>query len=105
MAELIKKEINVPRELQEVLDCLKVIVKSIKNGSSIGEVIEHALPKFITAVEGAQSIPTEIKDEMKSSIDAALLFGSEVAFLFLGKEEAKAVAAPVVPVKKISKNK
>ena len=94
MSELIKKEVMVPKELNEVLECLKVIVKAIKSGVSIGEITAKALPSFITAVEGVQGIPLEIKEYLKGSVDAGLLFGNDVVFTFLDNEVKEVDAAP-----------
>lgn len=87
MSELIKKEVMVPKELQEVLNCLKTIVNAVKLGLPVTEIVANAIPPFLVAVEGVQNVPTEIKEHMKASVDAGLLFGNEVTFLFLDKEE------------------
>lgn len=86
MAELVKKNVMVPKELEEVLVCLKAIVNAIKLGLPVSEIVAQSLPPFISAVEGAQNIPAEIADHLKASIDAGILFGSDVAFMFLNKE-------------------
>ena len=104
-AEFVEKKVRVPKELQDCLDCLAIIVKRVKAGDDISTIVASVIPPFLKAVEGAQNIPKELAEDLKAAVDAGVLFGSEVAFTFLPFEIKEVVQpkAAVLPKAKVRK--
>lgn len=55
--------IGVPKESKEVIDFLTDLIEDIKAGKPVGELTAENLPNLMTAIEGYDQIPLEVKGE------------------------------------------
>jgi hypothetical protein len=60
--QLVKKEVEVTKEVSEVFDAVAAIVADFRAGKAAGEIAMGNLMKLETAVSGCEQIPAEIKD-------------------------------------------
>lgn len=64
--EMVKLEIEVPKEANEVADALVLLVEAIKAKKEIAVIVAEVLPKLMVAVDGFSELDDEAKSpEMK----------------------------------------
>lgn len=74
--EIVKLEIGVPKEMQDVSVLLQNIVKAIKAKKGVAEIAASELADLIAAVEGYDKIGDEVKSPEAS--DCIALLGSGI---------------------------
>lgn len=84
--ELVKVEIEVPKESKEVIDLLVAIVAKVKAKAPIAEYTE-LFDELFVAVEGVQHLPAEAKSEHLGGLIA-----------YSGEKIAKALLKPAAQV-------
>lgn len=60
--EMLRKELQVPRNVQEVADLLVGLVEDIKNKKDLQALIAENLQPLLAAVEGIDKLGEEVKD-------------------------------------------
>jgi len=74
MAELVKVEINTPKELHDVVVAVVDLIKDFKDGKPVAEIVIGSLEGFRLAVENSGKIPGELKEyPLESAISSAYL--------------------------------
>lgn len=68
--ELVKEEIQVPKEMQDVRKFLVGLVEDIKAKKDVSLIAAENLPTLMIAIEGFSQLGEEAKDE-----HAPMLFG------------------------------
>ena len=63
---VIKCEIGVPKEMKEIIDCLKELILDAKAGKSAVEIITENWQNFMVAIEGWDKLDDEVKSEWAS---------------------------------------
>jgi hypothetical protein len=59
--ELVKVEVEVPKELKEVSDFVVELVKDLKDKKAIELVLGENLPNLLKAIEGFDQLGEEVK--------------------------------------------
>ena len=88
--ELVKIELEVPKESKEVIDLLEAVGAKIKAKAPLAEYAE-LLDELYVAIEGAQKLGAEVSSAQRS--DAAALLVKKLLDLAL-----PVVEAPALPV-------
>lgn len=74
MAQLVKVEMNSPKELHDVFVAAAGLIKGIKSGQNVGEVLLSQINNLQKAVEGANLIGEELKEyPLESALSGAYL--------------------------------
>lgn len=73
--DLVKVEVELPKEMKEVADCLIALTVDIKAKKPIMEIAAGALPKLMVAVDGFNKIGEESKSAQAMDAYAYLLAG------------------------------
>lgn len=74
MAELVKVQIDSPKELHDVFVAAAGLIKGIKSGQNVGEVLLSQIQNLQKAVEGANLIADEVKEyPLESALSGAYL--------------------------------
>jgi hypothetical protein len=73
--ELVKVEIEVPKEMKEVADALIGLAQDIKAKKNIAEIAAGALPRVVVAVDGYEKLSEEAKAEQAFDAYSYLLAG------------------------------
>lgn len=73
----VKIELQVPKELNDVRVALVQLVKDVRAGHSVAQILAN-LGIFLEAVNGIAQIPEEIKTELQGSLEVGALFASDV---------------------------
>lgn len=74
--ELIKFELESPKEIMEVVQAIVGIVADIKAKKELPVLAAENLPALLKAFEGADQIPAEIKDA--HAVNAAMYLASQL---------------------------
>ncbi len=85
--ELVKLEVSVPKEMQDVSILLQKVVLAIKQKKTAMQIAGEELTDLMNAISGADKITEEIK--APEAADCIALLGSGVY---------KALQAPAIPV-------
>lgn len=84
--EKIKIEVEVAKDLYEVVLLLADVVKGLKSGKPLADIAVAELAALKNAVDGIQNVPEGLKDEVAASLRAALIPLSDVLESFLVKK-------------------
>jgi hypothetical protein len=84
---LVSKEIQVPKELEEVLVLVRGLVADLKNKKPVAELAAGALPNLLSAVDGIDQLDDEWVAHQDAFLKAGALFGVEVVSALLAKDE------------------
>ena len=84
--QLIKKEVEVPKEASEVLDLVVELVADIKAGKDAGAITGENIPGLMKAIDGFEKIADEVKHDA-IYMGAAVAIGELVGVL-IKKDEA-----------------
>jgi hypothetical protein len=84
--QLVKKEVEVTKEVSEVFTAVAAIVADFRAGKSATEIAMGNLVALETAVEGCEKIPAEIKDS--HVIKTAVVGLAEIVEALLAKHAA-----------------
>jgi hypothetical protein len=84
MGEPIKKEVEYLKEVDDVLDLVVKVIKVLKKKADYSELIG----KLITAVNGAEKIPAEVK-HTKALINTVFFRVGDIVEAFKDDEEKK----------------
>jgi hypothetical protein len=103
--EKIVKQVELPKELQEVLEVLveliKVTKEQLKDGfdlsKDLGPILAIAVAKLPLAVDGMDKIGEELKNDLPGTIKASGIFAAELVEIFAKKEEIPAVVVEPQP--------
>ncbi len=60
---IIKKEVEVCKESTEVFAAAEGLIIDIKSGKTIPEIVASSLARLMTAVDGWEKLPAEVKNE------------------------------------------
>jgi len=82
--EVIKKEIEVPKELNEVCVFVVELLKDIIAKKSIAEISAENVPNLMAAVNGFEAMKDELKDD--KVFDLAALMVADIVKVFKKKE-------------------
>lgn len=82
MTTLIDVSVKAPKELNDVRIALIDLVQLLKDGKGLADILGK-LSEFTAAINGAQAIPTELKEELKASVATIGLLGGELAGVLL----------------------
>ena len=86
-----KREVNVAKELGDVMAMVKNLVKTIKEKGDYSALIGN----LISAIDGMGQIDDEFKSDLKACVNTVTLEATEIAFILL---EKKVEVAPEVVV-------
>ena len=75
---IIKKEIMIAKELDDVMVLFVELVKTIKNKGDYTSLLDE----LIGAINGADEILVEVKENLKASIDTVMLRANDIAEVF-----------------------
>lgn len=75
--EVVKKEIEIPKELSEVATFIVELIKDIMAKKDIATISAENLPLLMAAVNGFDAMKDELKDERV--FDLAALLASDIA--------------------------
>ena len=96
---VVSKSVSVSKELNEVGEAIGGIIASVKEkaaeGLSLPEIVQaltENVGKLMAAVEGADKIGLEFKEEPEAAAMAAALFGGQILGAFMKKPVAPPVA-------------
>jgi hypothetical protein len=67
MMELVKVELNVPKESKEVVDFLALIFDEAKQGLGVDDIAK-LLPGLMQAIEGLDKVDDEIKGKNRDDL-------------------------------------
>lgn len=81
--ELVKLEVSVPKELNDVRLFVVELLKDIKAGKDRGAILAENMPNLFVAVEGVSTMSEEVKQESAKSAVLAGLMGGEIIGVFL----------------------
>lgn len=70
---LVKVEMEVPKEGKEIVDCVASIIKDLKAKKPIAEVAAGNLTKLFAAVEGFDQLGEELKSANKDELAGYLV--------------------------------
>lgn len=92
---LVEKKVEVPKEYQELLDSIVMLVKSVKEAGKDGFQAATDIPNVVLAnldslakgVSGANKVDDELKAHLDAFVMASAVAGAEVAGVFLKKED------------------
>lgn len=70
--DLVKVELQVPKEAKEIVDALAAIAEHFLSGHGIAEAAA-LLPALLSAAQGAQDVIPAIKSEYKDELAAYLV--------------------------------
>lgn len=84
-AQLVQVQVSVPKELNEALDALVDIASDLKAGKSVTEIAASRFQELAAAVNGIQSVPSEIAGVPFEAIGAGALHGVNIVRVLLGK--------------------
>ena len=95
MTDLVKKEVEVTKEANEIAEALVSLVASSKDavadgfqaGQDIPTIIAANLTNLMTGFDGMDKLTTEAKEKKIAFIRAWNLAGLEIADMFLDNEE------------------
>jgi len=80
---LVEKTVMVPKEVQECFDLINDFLKKLLvEKKSFPEVAANSLPAILSAIDGAQNIPDELK-EKAAMLKASALFGADLGATLL----------------------
>lgn len=82
--EVVKKEIEVPKELNEVAVFVVELLKDIMAKKDIAAISAENLPNLMAAVNGFEAMKEELKDE--KVFDLAALMVSDIVKVLKKKE-------------------
>lgn len=82
--EVVKKEIEVPKELNEVCVFVVELLKDIIAKKSIAEISAENVPNLMAAVNGFEAMKDELKDD--KVFDLAALMVADIVKVFKKKE-------------------
>lgn len=74
--------VNVPKEVNEMRIALVTVIKDVKQGKSLVEMLSN-LSLFVTAIAGVEQIPAEFKADLTGSLQVAGLFAADVVGVLL----------------------
>jgi len=81
--ELVKREVELPKELSEVLLFLKEVVADVKAKKEVTTIVAEAIEPLAKAMEGMDKLDDEWKQHRRESQDAVLLFASDLLDMLL----------------------
>jgi hypothetical protein len=95
---IMEKTVEVSKESSELADAMVALVKSVKEATADGFDAAQDLPAIIlgnlqglsSAIEGVDKIDDEFKADPQAFLNAWLLASSELAGVFLKKDEVEA---------------
>ena len=76
--ELVKKEVELPKESVEAMELVLSLVKGIKAKKDVTALVAENLQPLMLAIQGAEQIPAELKDN-KMAIKLAGFYVGELA--------------------------
>ena len=82
--EVVKKEIEVPKELNEVCVFVVELLKDIVAKKSVTDISAENLPNLMAAVNGFEAMKEELKDD--KVFDLAALMVADIVKVFKKKE-------------------
>lgn len=82
--EVVKKEIEVPKELNEVCVFVVELLKDIVAKKDIAAISAENLPNLMAAVNGFEAMKEELKDD--KVFDLAALMVADIVKVFKKKE-------------------
>lgn len=91
--DIVIKQLEVPKEMSEIVDALVGLVADIKAKKDISMIVAENLQPLMAAVEGFDKLGEEAKSEQ--SYNAYALLVSGLAKELLKKIEEPVVVAPV----------
>jgi hypothetical protein len=94
--QLVDVTIKAPKELNDVRIAAVKFVEDIKAKKPIGDIASGSLGNFIAAVEGADKIDDEFKEEARKSAALAGLMGGEIIGAVMGESAPANGGEPVV---------
>lgn len=71
--ELVKVEVEVPKEMKEVADFIVGLVQDIKEKKSVTAIAAENLPALMGAVQGFESLSAESKSEQAYALYGLLV--------------------------------
>jgi hypothetical protein len=90
----VTKQVETPKELQEVLDVLveliKVTKEQLKDGfdlsKDLGPILSVAISKLPIAIDGIEKVADELKSDLPGVIKAGGLFAADLVEILSKKE-------------------
>lgn len=82
--ELIKEEVECPKELNDVRKAVVAVVEDVKAGKDVGEIATGNLQLLADAISGLDKIPDEISEDLSNSVKCLGLLGGDLAGILLG---------------------
>lgn len=71
--EFVKKELEVPKELNDVATLLVAMIEDMVAKKDLGAIAAENLPLLMTAIQGYELIQEELKDEKVYNVAAILV--------------------------------
>ncbi len=95
MIEKKKIEVEVSKEAYELMEGLHGMVKSIQEaladgwqaGQDIPKIVMDSISILMPAVDGADKIPAEAKEELEAFVSGVMLKSKDIGFMFYEKKE------------------
>lgn len=71
--ELIKQELNIPKESKEVIDFLDQVYEQAQDGVQLDDITE-LMEDLLKAIQGADKLEAEVKSANKADVLAYLIY-------------------------------
>lgn len=84
------REIEVPKEFDDVLLLVLELVRDLKDKKELAVVASENLPNLMNAIQGVDQIDDELKADLPAFLKAASSRAVDIAALFLEKKEGEA---------------
>lgn len=81
--KIVKQEVELCKESTEVFEAVEGVVVAIKSGKTVAEIVASELPRLMTAVNGFEQLPVEVKNE--HFYETAGLGGARITKALIGK--------------------
>lgn len=88
MVQLVKKEIEVTKEVSEIFDALAGVVADVKAKKEAAAIFAGNFQKLMLAIQGFELLGEEVKHE--AIYKTVAVGGGELAAILLKKEEVAA---------------
>lgn len=83
-----KRELDVAKECDDVMVLVVELVKDLKAKKEMAQVVAENLPHLMTALDGVQNLPEEVKAHRGAVMATVGYRAGELTDALIGEEEA-----------------
>jgi hypothetical protein len=92
-----KREVDVAKEIDDVMKAVVEIVKDVKEKKSVADIAMENMQNLIDALSGVDQMGSELEENRAAAMSTVALRVAELADLLLAPKEEPASEEPAAP--------